>query len=68
MLFRSHDLVLSVDARLQSVAEKALQDYNGAIVVMDPNTGRSEERRVGKECRCGWAASEYEEKHDKRHY
>ena len=34
-----NDLVLSVDARLQSVAEKALGDYNGAVVVMNPNTG-----------------------------
>ncbi|MCW8855490.1 MAG: penicillin-binding protein 2 [Gammaproteobacteria bacterium] len=33
------DLILSLDVRLQSVAEKALGDYNGAVVVMDPNTG-----------------------------
>src|SRR5690242_21931771 len=27
---------------------------------------RSEERRVGKECRSGWAACQYKKKHDER--
>jgi len=33
------NLVLSLDATLQSVAEKAMGKYNGAVVAMDPHTG-----------------------------
>jgi len=33
------DLVLSLDLRLQQVAEKLLGERRGAIVAMDPNTG-----------------------------
>ncbi len=34
-----NNLWLTLDARLQKVAEKALQGYNGSIVVMKPHTG-----------------------------
>ncbi|MDH5765841.1 MAG: penicillin-binding protein 2 [Gammaproteobacteria bacterium] len=34
-----NNLILSLDTRLQSVAEKSLEDYNGAAVVMNPNNG-----------------------------
>lgn len=33
------NLVLSLDAELQAVAENAMQDYNGAVVAMVPETG-----------------------------
>ena len=33
------DLVLSLDAELQGVAERALEGYNGAVVALDPRTG-----------------------------
>lgn len=33
------DLVLSLDAELQAVAEEAMGDYTGAIVAMQPETG-----------------------------
>src|SRR5215469_2446896 len=33
------DLYLSIDVKLQEVAEKALGNSNGAVVAMDPNTG-----------------------------
>ncbi|MGE5624225.1 MAG: penicillin-binding protein 2 [Bacillota bacterium] len=33
------DLYLSLDVKLQAVAEKALGNANGAVVAMDPNTG-----------------------------
>lgn len=32
-------IYLSIDVRLQAVAEKALEDYNGAIVAIDPRNG-----------------------------
>jgi penicillin-binding protein 2 len=32
-------IYLSIDMRLQAVAEKALEDYNGAIVAIDPRNG-----------------------------
>ncbi|MCB1824461.1 MAG: penicillin-binding protein 2 [Candidatus Competibacteraceae bacterium] len=32
-------IYLSIDVRLQAVAEKALEDYNGAIVALDPRNG-----------------------------
>jgi penicillin-binding protein 2 len=34
-----HDLHLSVDIRLQAVAEDALGDFNGAVVAIDPRDG-----------------------------
>ncbi|MDH5472506.1 MAG: penicillin-binding protein 2 [Gammaproteobacteria bacterium] len=34
-----NDLILSLDSRMQSVAEQALGDYNGAVVAMNPNNG-----------------------------
>lgn len=34
-----NDLILSLDTRIQSVAEKAMGDYNGAVVAMNPKTG-----------------------------
>ncbi|HEX7966290.1 MAG TPA: penicillin-binding protein 2 [Gammaproteobacteria bacterium] len=33
------DLYLSIDVKLQAVAEHALGDNNGAVVAIDPNTG-----------------------------
>jgi len=33
------DLYLSIDAKLQAVAEQALGKFNGAVVVIDPQTG-----------------------------
>ncbi len=33
------NLVLSLDAELQAVAENAMEDYNGAVVAMVPETG-----------------------------
>ncbi len=33
------DLVLTVDSRLQKVADDALADYRGAVVAMEPSTG-----------------------------
>jgi penicillin-binding protein 2 len=33
------DLYLSIDVKLQQVAEQALGDNNGAVVAIDPNTG-----------------------------
>jgi len=33
------DIHLSLDARLQAAAEAALEDYNGAIVAIDPRSG-----------------------------
>jgi penicillin-binding protein 2 len=34
-----NDLVLSLDAELQAVAEDAMDDYTGAAIAMDPSTG-----------------------------
>lgn len=34
-----NNLWLTLDARLQKMAEQALQDYNGSVVVMQPQTG-----------------------------
>jgi len=34
-----NNLWLTLDARLQKVAEDALRDYNGSVVVMQPDTG-----------------------------
>jgi penicillin-binding protein 2 len=36
---RGTDLMLTLDANLQGTAEKALGDYSGAVIAMDPNTG-----------------------------
>lgn len=33
------NIYLSLDVRLQEIAEKALGDYNGAVVAMDPHSG-----------------------------
>jgi len=33
------DLVLSIDARLQKIAEKAMGDHSGALVAIEPDTG-----------------------------
>lgn len=33
------NIYLNVDARIQAVAEKAMGDYNGAVVALDPRTG-----------------------------
>ncbi|MDH5423401.1 MAG: penicillin-binding protein 2 [Gammaproteobacteria bacterium] len=33
------DLILSIDARLQSIAEKAMGDNSGALVAIEPDTG-----------------------------
>lgn len=33
------DLFLHIDSKLQQVASEALEDYNGAIVALDPRTG-----------------------------
>jgi len=33
------NIYLSIDAHLQEAAEKALGDYNGSVVAIDPNTG-----------------------------
>src|SRR5688572_13348543 len=48
-----NNVALTLDLRLQQVAEQALGDRRGAVVALDPANGavlRSEERRVGKEC------------------
>ena len=34
-----NNLWLTLDARIQKVAEEALKDYNGSVVVMEPHTG-----------------------------
>jgi len=34
-----NNIWLTLDARLQVVAEKGLEDYNGSVVVMQPHTG-----------------------------
>ena len=34
-----NDLVLSLDAGLQAVAEDAMEEYTGAVIAMDPETG-----------------------------
>ena len=34
-----NNIWLTLDARIQTVAEKALKDYNGSVVVMKPATG-----------------------------
>ena len=34
-----NDLVLSLDAELQAVAEDAMEDYTGAVVAIQPSTG-----------------------------
>ncbi len=36
---KGFDLYLSIDARLQAVAERLLEGYRGAIVALDPQTG-----------------------------
>lgn len=33
------DLYMTIDAKVQDVAEKALEDHNGAVVAIDPNNG-----------------------------
>lgn len=33
------DIYLTIDLRLQKLAEKVLGDYNGSVVAIDPNTG-----------------------------
>ena len=38
--FPGHNLVLTIDLDVQKAAEEALQGMNGALVAMDPNTGR----------------------------
>lgn len=36
---KGHDIVLTIDARLQNVAQDLLEDRRGAVVVMDLNNG-----------------------------
>ncbi|AEF94152.1 Peptidoglycan glycosyltransferase [Desulfotomaculum nigrificans CO-1-SRB] len=36
---RGHDLVLTLDTRLQMIALQALHGHRGAVVALDPNTG-----------------------------
>ncbi len=38
--FPGHNVMLTIDLDLQSVAEEAYQDKNGALIAMDPKTGR----------------------------
>jgi penicillin-binding protein 2 len=38
--FPGHNLILTLDLELQKVAEEAFQDRSGALVAMDPKTGR----------------------------
>ena len=38
--FPGNNLILTIDFDLQKVAEEAFQDKNGALVAMDPKTGR----------------------------
>ncbi len=38
--FPGNHLMLTIDLDLQQVAEEAFEDKNGALVAMDPNTGR----------------------------
>src|SRR5437868_13862720 len=44
----------------EKAADDVTESYGDIMVVVD----RSEERRVGKECRCGWAAECGREKDD----
>ena len=43
------------EARLNKVAEELLRDIDKETVDFSPNFDRSEERRVGKECRSRWS-------------
>ena len=36
---RGTDLILTLDSSLQEIAEAALEDYNGAVVALDPTSG-----------------------------
>jgi len=38
--FPGNNLILTIDLDLQKVAEQAFQDKNGALIAMDPKTGR----------------------------
>ncbi|MGL4344297.1 MAG: peptidoglycan D,D-transpeptidase FtsI family protein [Cellulosilyticaceae bacterium] len=38
--FEGRDIVLTLDNRLQAAAAEALGDYRGAVVVLDPTTGK----------------------------
>ena len=38
--FPGNNLILTIDLELQKVAEEAFQDKNGALIAMDPKTGR----------------------------
>jgi penicillin-binding protein 2 len=38
--FPGNDLILTLDLELQKVAEEAFQDKRGALIAMDPKTGR----------------------------
>src|SRR5207245_11564392 len=47
-----------LDARIRAVLRRsATNPPDGPLVVGDLRVDRSEERRVGKACRCGWAAA-----------
>ncbi len=39
--FPGSNLILTIDLELQKVAEEAFQDKNGALIAMDPKTGRN---------------------------
>ena len=41
--------------RIEGCSEKTLKYYNATIQSMLDSIGRSEERRVGKECRSRWS-------------
>jgi penicillin-binding protein 2 len=38
--FPGNNIIFTIDLELQKVAEEAFQDKNGALIAMDPNTGR----------------------------
>lgn len=38
--FEGRDVVLTLDNRLQAVAQEALGDYRGAVVLLEPSTGK----------------------------
>src|SRR6266487_2533714 len=48
-------LVLSADFRSRNVFGQVLQGKSVALIFEKPSLRRSEERRVGKECRSRWS-------------